>query len=427
MIAHRPNPLKSFYRKVQPWLIWSLAAAFFFAEYFARVDPSVIVPQLMSSFQVGAFALGSLSGYFYYPYIAMQLPVGTLVDRYGPHRLLTLAALLCGGACLMFSMAHSLWVAEISRALMGFTAAFAFVGTLKLATIWFEPRQLGLLAGLTQGIGMLGAAVGEGFFSFVVAEIGWRNTLAVIALILVILSALIGLIVRDKRPTLLSRMVPDTSQIRIWDGLMIVFRNRHSWRIAVYAGLVYAPTGAFAELWGPSFLHRVYDMKEQWAAVAISVIFLGLAVGGPVLGWFSDRIGLRRPILIGSGLVGLILISIILYIPHLPGVLLLTVLFFYGVSNMGVALSYAVAGEINPKPVAGISIAFTNMTSVLIAALLQPFIGWLLEFHWRGVYMDGRPYYSAVNYQSAMAILPLALLLATGVALSIKETHCQSK
>jgi hypothetical protein len=89
-------------------------------------------------------------------------------------------------------------------------------------------------------------------------------------------------------------------------------------------------------------------------------------------------------------------------------------------------LSYAVAGEINPKPVAGISVAFTNMASVLIAAFLQPFIGWLLELRWRGFYVDGHPLYSAGDYQSAMAMLPVTLVLAAIVALFIKETYCHN-
>lgn len=423
----RSQALRSRYRKIQPWLIWSLGAAFFFSEYFARVDPSIIVPQLMSAFDVGAFALGSLSAYFYYPYIAMQLPVGALVDRYGPHRLLTIAALVCSAACFLFSMAHDLWVAELARALMGFSAAFAFVGTLKLATLWFEPRRLGLLAGLTQGIGMLGAAFGEGFFAFIVSKVGWRDTIGLIGWILLALGILIGLIVRDKKSTLLGRMVPETSQLRIWDGLMIVFRNPNSWRIAVYAGLIYAPTGAFAEFWGPSFIHRVYGISPQIAALLVSVIFIGLAVGGPLVGWISDRIGLRRPILIASALSSLFLISVVLYIPQLPIFLLFILLFLYGVSNMGVALSYAVASEINPRALSGISIAFTNMASVLVAAILQPFIGWLLVLHWRGIYVDDHPLYSAADYQSAMSLLPIALILAAGVALAIKETHCKNR
>ncbi len=426
MRFYRYSSLKNYYRKIQPWLIWFLGAAFFFSEYFVRVDPSVVVPQLMTAFHVGAFALGSLSGYFYYSYIAMQLPVGALVDRYGPHRLLALMAFFCGIACFIFSTAHQLWVAELSRALMGFTAAFAFIGAIKLTTIWFHSRQFGLLVGLIQGIGMLGAAFGEGVFTFVVKEIGWRHTVAVIAFILLVLSILIGLIVRDKRPTLLSRMIPDTSQIRIWDGLMIVFRNRYSWCVALYAGLVYASTGAFAELWGPSFLSRAYDMNQQCAALAVSIIFLGLAIGGPVIGWVSDYIKRRRLILITSALASLILISIVLYIPHLPRVGLLFILFLYGVSNMGVALVYAVAAEINPKPVVGIAIAFTNMASVVIVSILQPFIGWLLEYHWQGICTHGYPFYSALDYRNAMSMLPLALLLAAVVALSIKETYCRN-
>jgi MFS family permease len=424
---HSYSAMRNFYRKIQPWLIWSLGAAFFFAEYFARVDPSVMVPQLMTAFHVGAFALGSLSAYFYYPYIAMQLPVGALVDRYGPHRLLAAGAFVCAIACFLFSIAHDLWLAELSRALMGFSAAFAFVGTLKLATLWFQPRQLGLLAGLTQGIGMLGAAIGEGLFSVIVEKIGWRHTLGLIALILLGLAMLIALFVRDKRPGLLNRMVPDSTHLKVWDGLKIVFRNRQSWRVAIFAGLIYAPTGAFAEFWGPSFLHSVYGTTPEMSALAISVIFIGLAVGGPFIGWISDRIGLRRPILIMSAVIGMILISIVLYIPHLPLVLLFIILFLYGVSNMGVALSYAVAAELNPFPIVGISIAFTNMASVLVAAALQPLIGWMLEFHWNGVMVGGHPLYSAADYQSAMAMLPFALILAAGVALSIKETHCKGR
>jgi MFS family permease len=419
--------VKSIYRLIQPWLIWSLGAAFFFAEYFARVDPSIIIPQLLSAFHVGAFALGSLSAFFYYPYIAMQLPVGTLVDRFGPRRLLTMAAFVCGSACLFFAVSQTIWQAELARALMGFSAAFAFVGTLKLATLWFHPRRLGLLAGLTQGVGMLGAAVGEGAFSFVVAKIGWRYTMVLIAAFMFLLALLIGVLVREKRPSLLGHMVPETGQIKILDSLMILFRNSQSWRIAIYAGLIYAPTGAFAELWGPSFLYRVYGVSHQIAALAVSLIFVGLAVGGPLVGWISDRVGKRRPILVFSALLSLVFISLVLYIPHLPIVLLFLFLFLYGISNMGIALSYAVSSELNPRPIAGVSVAFTNMASVLIVAALQPLIGWMLEFHWQGLYTHGYPFYSAVDYQQAMVMLPAALVLACIVALSVRETHCQGK
>src|SRR5688572_11451641 len=141
--------------KSYPWIVWGLAAAFFFSEYFARVAPGVMVPDLMRDFKVTALTLGSLSAFFYYAYVGMQVPVGILVDRFGPHRLLTVATVLCSAGCLLFASAQSVSLAEAGRFLMGFGASFAFVGTLKLAAVWFPASQFGLLAGLTQALGML--------------------------------------------------------------------------------------------------------------------------------------------------------------------------------------------------------------------------------------------------------------------------------
>jgi len=142
------------------WLIWGLAAGFFFIEYIARVAPSVMVPDLMSAFSVDATHLGTLSAFMLFAYVAMQIPVGTLVDRFGPHKLLTAMALLCGLACILFSNTHQIIFAELARLLTGISAAFAFVGALKLASTWFPSSRFGLLAGATQALGMLGAFVG---------------------------------------------------------------------------------------------------------------------------------------------------------------------------------------------------------------------------------------------------------------------------
>src|SRR5687768_6752451 len=160
-----------------PWLIWGLGAAFFFAEYVARVAPSVMVPELMKSFNVDAMAIGSLSAFFSYAYVSMQIPVGILVDRYGPHRLLTVMCIVCGLGCFLFAAASNIISANLGRFLMGFGASFAFVGSLKLAVLWFPANRFGLLAGLTQAVGMVGAAIGQAPISLVVAHLGWQTTL----------------------------------------------------------------------------------------------------------------------------------------------------------------------------------------------------------------------------------------------------------
>lgn len=413
---------KGFY----PWLVWGLAAAFFFCEYFARVAPGVMVPELMKDFNVNALALGSLSAFFYYSYVSMQVPVGILVDRYGPHRLLTTTTFIFGLGCILFGMANNVYVAQAGRFLMGLSGAFAFVGSLKLAAVWFPASRFGLLAGLTQALGMLGAAVGEAPMSISVATIGWRSTMLVIAVIFIVLAIAIGLVVRD-RP---AGSPPNTDSLttgrNILAGLKSVLINQQSWLNALYAGLVYAPTAAFAELWGVSFLVRTHHLDHHWAALGVGLIFIGWGVGGPLVGWWSDAMMRRKPIMLLSAAAGLVIISLILYAP-LSKPLLFALLFLYGISNTGVATAYAVSTEINVRAVAGTSLAFANMASVIIGAAFQPIIGGFLERHWNGELLDGVPVYSAADFRSAMILLPICMALGLISAFFVKETFCKAK
>lgn len=410
-----------------PWLVWGLGAAFFFAEYFARVAPSVMVPDLMRDFGVDALRLGTLSAFFYYAYVSMQIPVGILVDRYGPHRLLTVMCILCGLGCLLFASAKNVMGADIGRLLMGFGASFAFVGSLKLAAVWFPASRFGLLAGLTQALGMLGAAVGEAPMSFAVSHLGWQMTMFLIAIIFLALAILIGLIVRDRPINSLPTHEPLASDKNVLAGLLKVLSNPQSWWNFIYAGLIYAPTAAVAELWGVTFISQAYHLNLHMAAAAVSLIFIGWGVGGPLIGWLSDRLQRRRPIMLISAVACLIFLMLILYLPsNIPTSVLFLIMFLYGLSNTGLATSYAVAGEINPRGIAGTSVAFANMASVIVGACFQPLIGWMLDLSWNGQMQNGAPVYSPEGFRTAFLILPISLGICVLLSFFVKETYCQS-
>lgn len=411
-------------RSYYPWLIWSLGAAFFFSEYITRVSLGVMAPPLMEFFHVTALSFGTLSACFTLAYVGMQIPVGGLVDRFGPHRLLMLTTGACALGCFLFATSQVLWVAQLARFIMGFSAAFAFVGTLKLATVWFPAHRFGFLAGLTQAIGMLGAAVGEGPSSFGVSLMGWRNTTLVMGSVLFILALLIGLLVRDHPESEVQEKHRVNSSGELWHGFVTILKNPQTWHNGIYVGLLYAPTAAFAELWGPSFLVRTYGLSEHVAASAVGAIFMGWAVGGPITGWISDAMRRRKPMMIASAIASLTFLSCALYIPGLPVPLLFVLLFLYGVANTGVGTAYAVAGEINPKPVAGLSMSFANMTSVLVGAMFQPIIGWFLDLQWQGEMVNNAPFYTAHAFRVAMLALPICLLIATLFAFFVRETHC---
>jgi MFS family permease len=145
-----------------PYFIWFLGAFFFFSDYIIRVSPSVLTPQLMQFFHANGETVGLFSGFFYYAYIGMQIPVGILVDKFGPKWLLVMASILCTLSTMMFAQTSHITMGFLSRFLMGFGASFAFVGTLKLISLWFKAERFAFLAGLTQAMGMVGATVGLG-------------------------------------------------------------------------------------------------------------------------------------------------------------------------------------------------------------------------------------------------------------------------
>ncbi|MEE3003243.1 MAG: MFS transporter [Pseudomonadota bacterium] len=413
--------------KYYPWIVWSLCASFFFAEYLVRLEPSITKQQLMQAFHLNATGFGTMSAFFTFSYVAMQIPVGTLIDRFGAHKLMVLNSIGCAVGCFLFAISQSLWLAETGRLISGIGSAFAFVGTLRLATNWFPPHKIGLIAGMTQAAGMLGAAVGEGPFAVIVSALGWRETMWLIGGIILAIGLLILVLVRDKPGKDGTSAVDVESGPSLWHCLKEVLKNPQSWYNGIFVGLLYAPTASFAELWGVPFLSETYKISTELAAGGISAIFFGWALGGPLTGWISDKQGKRKPTMMASSLLSLVLITSVIYIPNIPILLLFIILFFYGVANTGVATSYALSSEINIREVSGTSIAFANMSSVIIGSLFQPLIGSILDTMWDGKLINGAPIYSINAYQNAMKLLPVCLLLSFFMSFLVKETYCRGR
>lgn len=410
-----------------PWLVWGLAAGFFFLDYFARVAPAVMTDQLMHDFHIMGLAFGMLSASFLCAYIPMQMPVGMLADRYNSRWLLTVNVLVCVLGCAVFATAHGLYAAMFGRFLLGFGASFAFVTALKLATIWFPAHRFGLLAGLTQALGMLGASISQAPMAYSVGKIGWRPTMWIITGLLFLLAIAIALLVRDRSDTHTHHAHKLETSKAVLVGLGQVLKNPQTWWNALFVGLLYAPTEIIGESWGVKFFRQTHSLSNEVAAIATGLVFFGWAFGGPIVGWISDYIKRRKVIMILSAFFSFVFISIALFVPDLPLPILFSVLFLYGVANTGVATSYAVAAEINSHQLAGTSMAFANMASVLVGVGFQPFIGWLLDKSWNGVLVDAVPIYSAHDFRMVMIALPVCLLVATLVAFRVRETHCQVK
>jgi MFS family permease len=182
-----------------PLLGWLTGAVFFFYAWVLRVAPSVMVDELMRDFTVGATVLGHLSAAYFYGYAGMQIPVGLLLDRFGPRRLMSIAALACAGGCVLFALSSSLAAATAGRLLIGAAAAFSLVGSMAVAGQWFAANQFAILSGLSMALGMAGGVFGQAPLRLAIQGSDWRTTTLLLAAGGLALSAAAWATVRDKR------------------------------------------------------------------------------------------------------------------------------------------------------------------------------------------------------------------------------------
>ncbi|MCM0020526.1 MAG: MFS transporter, partial [Tagaea sp.] len=177
-----------------------LAASFFAYAFVQRVAPSVIVGELMAEFAVGAAVLGNLSAFYFYAYVPMQMPVGMLMDRFGPRRLMSFSVALAAAGAVVFALAPTVELAYLGRFMVGLGSAFGWIGILTVATLWLPAERFALLTGIAQGIGMIGAVFGQAPLAYAVGAFGWRDTMLALALIGIALAVAIFLVVAEKRP-----------------------------------------------------------------------------------------------------------------------------------------------------------------------------------------------------------------------------------
>ncbi len=413
--------------KYLPFVVWLFGSMFFLVDYIVRVSPSVLTPTLMTQFHADAFAIGGFAGFFYYAYISMQIPVGVLVDRFGPKKLLVISTAICAISTFMFASMDSLIFGYISRLLLGFGAAFAFVGTLKLISLWFSAKRFALLAGITQALGMVGATIGQGPMATLYQNFGWRSCMYGLAIFFVILCLLILFIVRDANPYLEHTDINTKENLKIFPSLCFVLKSKQTWLNCFYIGLLYGPTTCFGEQWGASFLAQSQGISIEQAGHQTGILFIGLAVGCPILGYISDILKRRLIVMRASALVCLITLFLIIYIPNNDFVHYgaPTILFIFGFFNSGIVISYALAAEINRRQYTGMALGLTNMLTIIIGAVMIPIVGFILDHLWNGIITNGVHTFAVPDYQLAFIALPIGLIIAFLITFFQRETFCK--
>lgn len=415
------------------WTIWAVASLFYLVAYFIRVSPAVMTRELMQAFHIGAARLGTLSAAYFYAYVALQIPVGILVDTWGGRKLLVWGALATAGGSAVFGVSGNFAVAFLARAVIGGATAVAWIVCLKLITHWFPSRRFAMMCGLTLMLGNLGALVAQVPLRLLVARFQWRPVTLASGGVILCFAVLAFLWVRNDpaevgqasyaaapKPAAVSPVRAGRAR-----DLLEMFRYRNTWLILFAQGGLLGPVLAFAGLWGPAYLGARFHLSAAAAAGVDSVMLLAFAIASPLMGYMSDRIGARKPIYLGSAVVAAICWAAMFL---LGGIDLRTFIVLAAIASFAASsciLGFAFGKESVPARHLGAVSGLMNMGNMFGVMLLQPAIGWVLDRLWSGQWVQGARAYSPGAFRAAFSLAVAWALLSIILLAFTRDTHCR--
>jgi sugar phosphate permease len=416
------------------WTIYVILVLAYMTAFFHRMAPGVVSAELMAAFQTSGAALGSLAAMYYYIYTAMQIPAGVLADTLGPRVGVALGCLVAGAGSVLFGLAETFEAASVGRLLVGLGVSVIFVGLMRSNTLWFSERVYGAISGLTLLLGNLGAILAAGPLALALQTTSWRNVFIGIGLFSGLIALLSLLFVRS-RPE--DAGLPSVQEL---EGLQPHPPRERHWLLdlrgvlttgAVWPSffVMFGVTGsllAFAGLWGVPLMRDGFGLDRTAASLYTTVALSGFAIGCLAMGAFSDRLGQRKPVILGASALSLLLWLALIYLPWGPGWSGLMLYGLLGLVAGGFVVGYAVAKEVVAPGVAGMSIALVNTGLFLGAAIMQPAFGWAMDLTWNGALVDGVRVYALADYRNGLWLSAGFAGIGLIAAFFVRETGCRN-
>lgn len=397
------------------WIIIVLSSFLLFYKYVGLVFPSLIVGDIKSHFNISSAEVGFLSGMMLYMILFVQPIAGMLLDKFGCRNVSTFSIMITAFGILLFASANSILLAYIGRAFMGVGVAFATVSYMKSAATWFDEKGFAVASTLLLTAAMTGAIVGQAPLAYMFEHTGWQTGLYYCAIIGVVVAIIYWLVVRDHPENRIEATKKDGVQQEKHSTKEVIFtvlKNKNNWLLMLYSGLIFTTIDAFGGLWGNSFFMQKYGLSSQTdAAYYISFIFIGMAVGAPLMGKLAAYIRCV-PIMLTSTFVGFLTIVLILYV-HLPFWLLAITCLVYGAATSAFMLVFVVGRKVNPFWVMATAVALINTGEPIFGGTFEGLVGMILD-HLQPTILDAS--YTVDSFEKAFTLLPLSIVLA-GIAL----------
>lgn len=384
------------------WLMWSLASFFYAYQYILRVLPNVMMSELLERFQIDASVFGQYSGFFYIGYAGMHIPVGILLDKYGPKWILPACMMLAVIGIVPLLYAEHWIYPGIGRVFIGMGSAAAILGVFKIIRMCFPEEKFTFILGCSVTIGLLGAIYGGQPINYLIYRFGSEIVIQSIIIVGVLLALATFLSIPSQWATPTPKgWVVSVKEILTHPQIVL---------ICLCAGLMVGPLEGFVDVWGKEYLKVTYKFNDAIAASLPSLIYLGMCFGAPILSWIAEKTKAYFGFLILSGVT--MMVAFLFVLTGQLSVGFLTVLFFI----VGIFCAYQIlaiyqASTYSGKQLVGLTTACANMVIMAFGYLFNSVIGQVMSRLWDGSTIAEIPVYDAHAYTVALLVIPLGLAI----------------
>jgi len=402
--------------------IFPLLSTLFCFSMFYRLTNAVIAPDLIREFDLNAERLGMLSSAFFYTFALFQIPMGVLLDRIGPRKVITFFALVGAAGAFVFALAGGFYVALVGRGLLGIGMAAALMGSFKVFVNKYPPKRFSTLSGVIISIGTLGPILATSPLVYLNSTIGWRLTFVYCGIVTVALALLIFWVLGEgDQEGQGGAMVtaPPQQKTGIIKSARLVLGSLSFWQISAMSFFRSGTFMALQGIWLGPYLMNIKGFAPLTAGNVLMMLALGAAIGAPVAGYLAERVfsSTKSVIVLGVSLY------VLVFIP-LTGVVRIDSAGAYAVifllqgffTSFGI-LVYTHVKELFPLSMSGTVIAAVNFFVMAGVAVFMQVIGVIIS-----AYSGAQPIYSAGAYHLAFLIC-LVGIVASFIFYSFSKAH----
>lgn len=384
------------------WLNWSIAVSFVILVFGFQTGYAITNAKMAKSLSLTAADIGLIGSMYTVCFAISQLVSGSLLDRLGAQRILPVACTLLTAGVFCFAYSTSLSGLLLAQILIAMGASFGFIGAGFVGGMWFAPERYGFMFACVQFVASLSAFFSQQVLNHVLAELPWDWVINGIGMLGLCVLFLMFLWLRD--PPHYKGHKEGIQSILLFAKSVLhdvatVIRVPQMWRIMIIGACCFGVMLCVGVVWGPMLLLH-HGLSETQANTAVSLSWLGLALGAPAFVWWGQKANQEKITLLAGLLIQLFCISVLLFSSVSDVWVCDTLMWFWGFAAGASMLPFALAARQAGSTYAGTSAALVNGSQFLTAGVLMSIPGELLT---RGI---------SQNIQAALIILPVLLILA---------------